>query len=583
MKINKEKLSGMALFDGVIIRSKYREATARRSDSNNVAIQINSLSERKSTLQKIPFVRGCVILFSTLKSGFPTIISSLESLVNKILKDEHKVENYKIGKLEIGVGIVVSILLFISTFIFIPILVSTFFSKDILIQNIIQVSLQALCFVIYLFMLGKIKELQVLFEYHAAEHKVINAYEKSNKSGEVDIEYVKKASRFHRRCGSNVVFYVVILFGLMTFFFTIPSAFLKMFIEILLLPVIVGVAYEIFFILSLLPRFLSFITFPFMLVQLVTTKHPTQDKLLMAMSALRACLSENSSISVKDFIDRYIKENESLNINTKDILKLIESFKYINVEMLYANMSETYLNIDDQFRLDNMLYKLYVKYVPLQYLIGKQSFYHEEYIVTEDVLVPRADSELLVETAIKYISANNFKTMIDVCTGSGCIGVSTAKHSNIESAILCDISDKAVEIAKKNIIVNGANLKCTAVKSDLLRYFLEGNGKVNKYDIIVSNPPYIKEDEINNLSQYVQNEPRIALNGGKNGIDYHIGILEQAQDILNDLGYVIFEIGYDQKQAILDTLKNHENYEYIECLKDLGGNDRVIVCRFHKM
>jgi release factor glutamine methyltransferase len=135
-------------------------------------------------------------------------------------------------------------------------------------------------------------------------------------------------------------------------------------------------------------------------------------------------------------------------------------------------------------------------------------------------------------------------------------------------------------VANKNIDKNNMSSKCTTIKSDLFESIVQSN---IKYDIIVTNPPYIKAEELVNLSNYVQNEPMLALNGGKNGLDIYIRIFKEASSVLTDNGYIILEIGYDQKQDIIDLIHSYKEYEYIECIQDLGLKDRVIVCHFHQI
>ena len=162
--------------------------------------------------------------------------------------------------------------------------------------------------------------------------------------------------------------------------------------------------------------------------------------------------------------------------------------------------------------------------------------------------------------------------------GSGCIGISISNNSNIENSLLCDISKEAISIVNENIILNKA-LKCSAIVTNL---FSNIDVK-NDIDIIVSNPPYIKSVVIETLDEYVKNEPILALDGGKNGLDMYIRILNECVTCLKDEAYVIFEIGYDQKEDLINLINNNKYFEYIECVQDLNLNDRVVVCRFHQI
>lgn len=211
--------------------------------------------------------------------------------------------------------------------------------------------------------------------------------------------------------------------------------------------------------------------------------------------------------------------------------------------------------------------------MPIKYILGECEFMGLSFLVKEGILIPRPDTEILVEQAIDEIRKNNFKTVCDVCTGSGAIGVSIARLVEDIKISCCDISDIACDIARKNVKRLCVDEKVKIVKSDLLEYFI-CNGE--KYDIIVSNPPYIRRDVIETLMDDVKNyEPYIALCGGEDGLDFYRRITQQSLEVLNTNGILIFEIGYDQKEAVTHIL-NQYGFGDIKCLKDLAGKDRVV-------
>ena len=165
-----------------------------------------------------------------------------------------------------------------------------------------------------------------------------------------------------------------------------------------------------------------------------------------------------------------------------------------------------------------------------------------------------------------------------MCTGSGCVGISIAKNTDIKIAFLVDISKKALDVAEKNIKLNDVFNKVKTIHSDLFNVFLDK--AENTYDIIVSNPPYIPTNDILSLDENVKKEPFIALNGGKDGMDVYRKIFTQAKKVLKNNGLLLLEIGYDELAKITELIKNDDNYILVESVKDLGGNDRVVVCRF---
>lgn len=210
------------------------------------------------------------------------------------------------------------------------------------------------------------------------------------------------------------------------------------------------------------------------------------------------------------------------------------------------------------------------KGIPLQHITHQQEFMKMNFYVDENVLIPRPDTEILVEEVIKIASKINEPKILDLCTGSGAIAISIAKNLPNAEIYAIDISSKAIEIAKKNARELDANVKF--IKSNLF-------DKLDKmkFDIIVSNPPYIKKDVIKSLSKEVKNEPELALDGGIDGLDFYKKITSQAIEYLKFGSYLCYEIGYDQKEDVIDIINKHENYSNTYCKKDLGGNDRVVI------
>ena len=243
--------------------------------------------------------------------------------------------------------------------------------------------------------------------------------------------------------------------------------------------------------------------------------------------------------------------------------------------------SREYLMIYDNKEVENIDRDRYIKNVkrlilgePLQYITGIQEFMKLNFLVTKDVLIPRPDTEILVEEVIRKAENISNPVILDLCTGSGAIAVSLAKY--IKNVHICavDISSKALEIAKKNAELNGVKNNIKFIESNLFDKIKE-----RKFDIIVSNPPYIETETIKTLSKDVQSEPKIALDGGKDGLDFYRKIADSGSKYLNRQGYICLEIGYNQKIAVRQILENKKRYVNINCIKDLCGNDRVITAQ----
>ena len=214
--------------------------------------------------------------------------------------------------------------------------------------------------------------------------------------------------------------------------------------------------------------------------------------------------------------------------------------------------------------------------IPIQHITNRQEFMKMTFYVDENVLIPRQDTEILVEEVIKIAKKINAKKILDLCTGSGAIAISLAKYIDKSNITAVDISSKALNVAKLNAKNNEVEDRITFVESDLFE-----NLKKEKYDIIVSNPPYIKKEVLKKLDKEVQKEPNLALDGGYDGLDFYRKIIKNADEYLKFNGYLCFEIGYDQKEDVENLLKEQEKYANITCKKDLCDNDRVVTAKLN--
>ena len=207
---------------------------------------------------------------------------------------------------------------------------------------------------------------------------------------------------------------------------------------------------------------------------------------------------------------------------------------------------------------------------PLQYIIGNVDFYRENYEVNSDCLIPRQDTEILVDFAVNNIPAG--KKFIDLCTGSGCIAISTLKNTEDTSAVAVDISDGAIRIAKKNAEKNGVSERVKFLTCDVLNY-----SDSERYFAILSNPPYVDSEVYNNLEPEIYFEPKIAFTAENGGLEFYKKILSSYKKMLDPCGFFAFEIGYDQGTALKDIAK--DNKMSCEIIKDYSGNDRVAVIK----
>lgn len=272
-------------------------------------------------------------------------------------------------------------------------------------------------------------------------------------------------------------------------------------------------------------------------------------------------------------------------IENAKILKennITDSYNIARILMAYTiNKPKEYLVINDKEILKDEVLQLYNDNIeklkngyPIQYITNNQEFMKLNFYVDDNVLIPQPDTEILVEEVIR-ICKTEYRgkriKLLDLCTGSGAIAISIKKYVDNIEIIATDISDNALDVAKKNARLNNVEIKF--IESNM---FEQINGK---YDIIVSNPPYIEKEILKTLSKDVQCEPIIALDGGIDGLSFYREISENAYKYLKKDGYLALEIGYNQKNSVIDILEKENKYKDIKYIKDLENNDRVIISR----
>jgi len=209
---------------------------------------------------------------------------------------------------------------------------------------------------------------------------------------------------------------------------------------------------------------------------------------------------------------------------------------------------------------------------PLQYLTGSQAFMSLDFLVSPDVLVPRWDTERLVEEALRLLTPLSRPLAADVCTGSGAIAVSLAKHLPGSTLYAGDISPAALAIAHKNAQRHDVASRITFFQGDLLQP-LQGGGLF--FDLVTANPPYIPTAEWAGLPEDVRREPRLALDGGQDGLDFYRRLIPQVKGLLKPDGHLLLEIGWDQGAAVAGLCRA-AGFAAVRVLKDYGGHDRVV-------
>lgn len=277
-------------------------------------------------------------------------------------------------------------------------------------------------------------------------------------------------------------------------------------------------------------------------------------------------------MTIKDIIVKYSKELEEISPTPRlDVETLLQ--KVLGVDRLYILLNLERVLSEDEEQLFNKFINERLNNRPIAYIVGNREFMGLDFFVKEGVLIPRPDTEVLVEEVIELAKKKGAKNILDIGTGSGAITVSLAKYLENVKVTSVDISDIALEIGKRNAISNEVDDRINFVKSDLFTNI----DKETKFDIIVSNPPYIKREVIDTLDKQVKDyEPYNALEGGVDGLDFYRAITKQAKNYLKKGGILAYEVGHDQSEDV-SKLMEMDGYTNIYTLKDLQQIDRVVI------
>ena len=275
-------------------------------------------------------------------------------------------------------------------------------------------------------------------------------------------------------------------------------------------------------------------------------------------------------ILVKDFVKENTDKLDAAGISdaSVDIWLLLEHFADIDKGDYFANQNME-LNPVVAKEIEEAVEKR-INHIPLQHIVGETEFMGLTFKVNDKVLVPRFDTEILVDEVVKYVG-DEFYKILDMCTGSGCIAITVSDICDNAKVVAADISKDALDVAKENNEINSTDVEF--VESDLFEN-VEG-----LFDVIVSNPPYIKTEEIETLMDEVKlHDPRLALDAGEDGLEFYRRIIKDSKDYLKQDGMIFFEIGFDQAEDV-SKLLDENGFKDIVVKKDLAMNDRVIFAK----
>lgn len=212
--------------------------------------------------------------------------------------------------------------------------------------------------------------------------------------------------------------------------------------------------------------------------------------------------------------------------------------------------------------------------IPLPHIIGQWDFYSLTFEVTPDTLIPRPDTETLVECGIDFMKPWARGRILDLCCGTGCVGIAALKNLPDEiTGVLADISEPALQVARRNLVRHGVSGRCSTVVADALAPL---NPALGRFQLILCNPPYIPEGEIDALDIEVRREPRIALSGGADGLDFYRAVARNAGEQLSPGGALMLEVGLGQAEEVCALLRG-AGYVSVQCRQDLTGIERVVI------
>ena len=589
-------VGGQALLEGVLMKSPQSLAMAVRDDNGELVVFSERNKKGRKWYHKAPIIRGVVAFANSLTSGIRYIAKGIEPLGE---------EEEQLGKGEMAISVLVGIVLAVGLFAVLPKLVNWLFFdlwlnlsetlKDrndlyVLItvgtSGIIRVGI----LVLYMASISAMKSIKRMYQYHGAEHRTINCYEHRL---ELTVENVQSCSTRHNRCGTTFLFYtvmmsiiisIIVAFFLASFGLDINSVktaigndalgtllynVILIGSNIVMFPVTAGLSYEFLRLMAKAPDNWFFMIFkaPGLALQKLSTKTPDDEMAEAAILAFKTVMELDADKDKPEFDFYEMTVADAIKMTKKKYEKAggIEECEvdWTLCQVLDCNRNEIHnaktLNKEQGKKLRKIIAKR-INGVPLDYITGHSEFFGFEIKVTENVLIPRMDTETVVGYALEM--AENRKTVLDLMTGSGCIAAVISGKTDCK-VTASDISEKALEVAKSNL-PESVNLIC----SDVFESINE------KFDMIISNPPYIKSGDICQLQKEVQMQPSGALDGGGDGLKFYRIIAKEAPEYLTENGALVLEIGCDQADDVKKLLK--ENFKDIKIYRDLGGNDRTI-------
>ncbi len=583
-----------------MMRGKRGMATAVRDDNGVIQLEAKRITppEKRKKWTRFPFIRGVINFVTSLAVGMGALLRSSEVAMSE---DEapSKFEKWMAEKCKVSLtslltvlSTVLGVVLAVGLFMFLPQFLTVLISKAVptvipassIWYNLIEGGFRIVIFITYILLTCLMKSVRETYAYHGAEHKTISCYEYGLP---LTVENVKGCTRVHDRCGTTFLFLVMIVsilvFALANFLvadiittsIAAVNFILRFLFKLILLPVVAAISYEI---LKLLSHIQSPIVLPLkapgLLLQRLTTREPTDEMIECAILAFNTVLEMDANpeylektfatetklsklfaMMKKSFAEKEIDESDA------------EWILSLSLSIPRSELTKERVISRAECRKVLDLFEARMTGRPLWYVVGDTEFYGYTFKVDERVLIPRPETEILVQQAVMFLEDGH--KVLDLCTGSGAVAVSIAceaakdKHVSVTAT---DISEDALAVAKENARINKANVNF--IQSDLF------SGVRGRFNLITANPPYVPSGEMKTLQKEVRDfEPSLALDGGEDGLDFYRRIAEKISRYLVHGGMLIMECGENQAQ---DILKIFTKCDYAMVVKDLAGKERFV-------
>ncbi|MBR7186470.1 MAG: peptide chain release factor N(5)-glutamine methyltransferase [Clostridia bacterium] len=611
-KTNRTNIGGQAVIQGVMMRGKTAMATVVRDDNGELQMEAVRVTapEKRAKWMRFPFIRGVVNFVLSLVGGMQTLMRSADAAYPEEEEQKSKLSKWMEDHLKLSTGdilstisLILGIVIAVGLFIYLPLLFTGLIADAVpavakseaygLWYHLIEGGFRLVIFILYILFTLIFPSLRETYMCHGAEHKTINCYEYGMP---LTVENVKSCSRLHDRCGTTFLFLVlfisIIVFALvgvpLDMFYQyagiggIWDNVLFVLVRILLLPVVAGISYEVLKLLSYTDSPLVLpLKAPGYLLQKLTTREPTDGMIECAICAFEKVQKMDADPNVPEMLFATVTKLSKLSAFMNKVFAEqgidesdAEWILSLALKIPRSALSEERVVTRAECKEILEIFQKRLTHRPLWYIVGDAEFYGYTFKVDERVLIPRPETELLVEQAIGSLKQGD--SVLDLCTGSGAIAVSVACEAAKDKRITVlasDISEEALEVARENARINKANV--AFVKSDLFENIY------SRFNLITANPPYIKRAEIETLEEEVRGyEPHLALDGGEDGLDFYRRIAEKVSRHLVRGGLLILECGEGQAQDIIKIFQTTAHCDFAMVVKDYAGVERVVKIGF---